>query len=380
MTLKIHIVKNITDPFLKSEWERLARASDVFPQSTYHWCATWWKYLSGKRKLYVVMVLGENGKALGIAPLCVERHFGIPVLRSFPINFSDFYTFLVQPGNSAEAVYETLLKHINSRKDWYWVRIEKVSQADQFSIKLAQNGYLQRKMTACVLIDFSGLDWHSYLLRLKAKRRWNINKQLKEIRNGYDAKLEMVTTYDDFMPFLDEMILVHAKRWKEDNLSKSPKVSACWREAIEGQFLKGSMIYCRLALNGKVAAYHLGFMHRNIFYDWHISFEPEFARNQVGVMILGFMIPQFMERKIEKINYMAGEYDWKLAWSPDRRTEANYMFTSPSNNIAAFFLNGYHHNLREKLKAGYYKMMKYHLLRSVSRRAIWLRQKLAGLR
>ena len=80
------IIDTIDDPFLKSEWERLEKEYDIFPQGTYRWCMTWWKYLGGKRRLHVVIVLDEKEKAAAIAPLCIERFFGIPV-QIFPSPF-----------------------------------------------------------------------------------------------------------------------------------------------------------------------------------------------------------------------------------------------------------------------------------------------------
>ena len=85
--MKIKIIRSIDDPFLKSEWERLEQETDIFPQSTYHWCSTWWKFLSEDRKLHIVMMLDDNGKTLCIAPLCIEHYCGVSVLRGFPIHF-----------------------------------------------------------------------------------------------------------------------------------------------------------------------------------------------------------------------------------------------------------------------------------------------------
>lgn len=379
--MKIRIAENIDDTFLKSEWERMEQEGDVFPQNTYHWCSTWWKYFGGKRKLHIVMALDDEEKTLGIAPLCIERHFGVPVLRSFPIHFGDFYTFIVQQDKFSEVVYETLLRYINYRKQWRWVRIEKVREEDRLVIALVRNEYPMQKMAGCLMIDYSGLDWNGYLSRLKWKRRQNIRKKFKEIHNNYHPTLEIVTSLKDYSPLFGEMVTIHEKRWKDDNtVSKGPRQIACWREAIEGQFLKGNMWYCRLSLNGKTAAYHLGFMHRHVFYDWHMSHDPEYARYHVGVMTLAFMIQQFIDKQIEKINLMAGEYDWKRAWSPSREAETIWLFTSPSHSLASTLLNWYHHRMRNILKAAYHKMMQVRTLRVVSRGVILVRQKLAGLR
>ena len=379
--MNIRVFDEIDDPFLKSEWERLEVEADVFPQSTYHWCATWWKHLSGRRKLHVVMLLDAAEKAVAIAPLCIERHFGFRVLRSFPIHFGDFYTFIVSPNWHSVEACGTIIDYILSNRHWRWVRLEQVPEQGALCMQLEQRPFRCKRMTGCVLINYEGLDWTGYLSRLKSKRRWNIRKQLKELRSNYEVTFDLVTESEHFAPLFDEMTAIHEKRWEDDRSpAKRGKQLACRREAIAGQFGEGKMWCCRLILNGEVAAYHLGFLHRQVFYDWHVGFHPKFARNHVGVMILGFMIPEFIERGVERINYMAGDYDWKLAWSPDRRTEANYMFSSPTAGPVSGFLNWYHHCLRDRLKAAYHRMMELKLLRAISRNVISLKQKLSGSR
>ena len=379
--MQIKIADNIDDPFLKSEWERLEQECDVFPQSTYHWCSTWWKYLSGRRKLHVVIALDDEGSALGIAPLCIERHFGVRILRSFPIDFSDFYTFLVWPDDTVDTTCETLLKYITSHRQWRWVLIEKVREEDRLTVALTRHHYRRRRMTGCVVIDYSGLDWNGYLSQLEGRQRECIRRKYRKIHENFHPTLEIATNADDYAPLFDEMVTIHQKRWRDDHMiANGPRQLVCWRKAIEGQFLKGNMRYCRLALSGKTAAYRLGFVHRHMFYDWHMGYDPQYASYSVGVMILAFMIPQFIERQVEKINWMAGDYDWKMRWSPSRESETIWLFTSPSQYLAACFFNWYHHRIRDRLRILYHRLMQVRALRIVSRGVILFRQKLAGLR
>lgn len=320
------------------------------------------------------MALDGDAKALAIAPLCIERHWGVRVLRSFPIHFGDFYTFLVSPNGQSEEAGRAIMDYVVSNKHWRWVRLEQVPEHSDLRRQLDRLSLRRKRMTGCVIIDYEGLDWNGYLSRLKSKRRWNIRKQLRDIRSNHEAELHVTTTSEGFAPLFEEMVAIHEKRWQDDSSpAKKPKHLACWREAIAGQSGKGNMWYCRLILDGEVAAYHLGFLHRQVFYGWHVGFDPKFARNHVGVMILGFMIPEFMERGVQRINYMAGDYDWKLAWSPDRLVESNYLFSSPSNGLASWMLNLYHHSLRDKLKRFYHRLMEYKPLRAVSRNVQLLR-------
>jgi len=338
--LNIQVFESIDDPLLKSEWERLEQEADVFPQSTYHWCATWWKHLSGRRKLHVVMVLNEDGKALAIAPLCIERHFGVRVLRSFPIHFGDFYTFIISTDKDSQAIVIQIVDYMLSEKKWRWVRLEQVVESSELARVLEKCCFRRKRMTACVIADFSGMEWDKYLEMLKKRFRQNVRRRLRKIEKSFNAELITFRSWDEYQEKFEEMTRIHRERWVDDNVPAKGKLElACLRKAIEGQFQKGKMVYYQLLFDNVPVAYRLGFLYRGTFYNWHTSFVFEYRKYSVGIMILAFMIKHFMETDVTRINFMAGHYDWKLDWSPDRRTEVNYVFSSPSDNTAALSIS-----------------------------------------
>jgi hypothetical protein len=375
--LNIKVFNNINDPFLKLEWERLELENHVFPQSTYHWCATWWKHLSGQRKLHVVLVVDGSGKTLGIAPLCIERLFGVQVLRSFPIHFGDFYTFIFANGESTQAVFTTILDHVNSYETWRWVRLEQVVEGGALGKALEAYSFVRKKMTACVIADFNELQWDEYLGNLKTNFRRNVRNRLRKIQKEHKVELKVIYNWQEFEHEFEEMTKIHQVRWQDDNSpAKGLKELSCWKEAVGGQFLKNKMLYFQLFCNDIPVAYRLGFYDEQIFYDWHTSFDPQFKKYHVGQVIMAEIIKYFMGTKISKVNFMAGEYDWKQDWSSDGRMKINYMYSSPSRNLVAALLNWYHHRLRDRLKNIYHWMMKHRTLRKISRNIILLKQKL----
>lgn len=378
--LNIRIFTAIEDPFLKAEWERLQQESDIFPQSSYHWCATWWKHLGGRRTLHIVMAVDDQGQAVAIAPLCIERHFGSKVLRSFPVHFGDFYTFITSSDEDGTAV-DRIVRYITQSNQWTWVRIEQVRETDVLSQSFQKAGYKQKRLTGSVLAFFEGLSWEEYLAKLQKSFRQNIRSRLRKLDRNFEIALRVTTCWDDYQYEYDAMRTMHEQRWCDDNAPhKSNLEIACWREAIRGQFAAGKIVYYQLLFSGDRAAYRLGFIHRGTFYAWHTGYNPHYRVYFPGIMIMACMIQEFMKLGISSVNFMAGDYGWKLDWSPDRAVVSHYMFSSPTKNMRSAFLNLYHHRLRDPMKAWYHLMMKYRLLRVFSRRAIALRQKFAGQR
>jgi len=379
--MKIKVINNIDDPFLKEEWERLETETDVFPQSTYHWCATWWKHLAGRRKLHVVMVLDEDGKALGIAPLFIERHFGIAIIHSFPVHFSDFYTFILMRRGAMQEIMGAIIDYLLSNRLWQWVLLEQVVENDIFAQYLIERKFLRKRMTGVVTVDLSGLDWDKYLLSLNINFRRNIRNRMRKINAQFNPTLCIISDWHKFEHIFEGMVHMHNRRWQDDVVpSKGSIELKCWKEAMRKQFDKCYMVYYQLEFDGKPVAYRLSFIKDGIYYDWHIGFDPEYQKYHVGQMIMAFIIIHLFEKGISKINFMAGEYDWKLDWSPTRKSYSICQFSSPSNNIAALVLNTYHHYLRDKLKIIYHRLMEFKILRALSRKTILLKQKISGLR
>ncbi|MCD6474797.1 MAG: GNAT family N-acetyltransferase [Anaerolineaceae bacterium] len=379
--MEIRIIEAIDDPFLQSEWIRLEQEGDVFPQNSYNWCSTWWKYLGGKRKLHVVMAMDEKGKVHGIAPLCIERHFGIPVLRSFPIHFGDFYSFITLNNTISQSAINCILEYLASNRLWRWVWLDQVSEKSNLVRSLEDYNYQKKRMTGCVIVDFADMTWDDYLSVLKTKYRSELRRRLKKASKSFTLHLKIIRDWGEYRDKFGEMLGIFHERWRNDyRPNKGRNEQICWQESIKGQFEKGKMIYYQLLFDNTLVAYSLGFLHQGVFFAWHASFNPKYRSYYPGILIHALMTKDLMGRNISYINFMAGEYGWKLDWSPDRKIEANYMFTSPPDNVSGFLLRCYYHNLRDKLKSVYHRIMKYGTLRAISRNVIRLRQKIVGMR
>jgi len=378
--MEIRIIETIDDPFLQSEWIRLEQEGDVFPQNSYNWCSTWWKYLGGERKLHVVMAMDEKGKVHGIAPLCIERHFGIPVLRSFPIHFGDFYSFITLNNTISQLAINCILEYLASNRLWRWVWLDQVSEKSNLVRSLEDYNYQKKRMTGCVIIDFADMTWKTYLSVLKKNFRAELRRRLRKIHAEFKVELVTTSRWEEYKDKFNEMVAIYQDRWVDDNRpAKRSKELDCWRDAIEGQFEKKKMVYYQLLFDGIPVAYRLGFLHQGTYYAWHTSFNPDYRKYYPGILIMALMIQHFMDSDVVQINFMAGEYGWKLDWKQERKIEANYMFTSPPDNVAGFLLHYYYHNLRDKLKSVYHRIMKYGTLRAISRNVIRLRQKIVGM-
>ena len=110
---------------LRSQWNELAQGnqpqgSSIFQTFEWHW--SWWQAFGEDRELFVLLV-EEEGRLLGIAPLCQRREWihGLParVLRfigsdNFASDYCDFLLLAGEPGQ--DDALALILEWIASRQ------------------------------------------------------------------------------------------------------------------------------------------------------------------------------------------------------------------------------------------------------------------------
>jgi hypothetical protein len=89
-----------------------------------------------------------------------------------------------------------------------------------------------------------------------------------------------------------------------------------------------------LKLNEIVIAYRWGFISDNKYYDWRVSFNPEYNRYSPGIIILGLAIDELMKRGYREYSFGAGDYEWKKRWATSSLESSNFdVFAVPEKKI-----------------------------------------------
>src|SRR5437879_3695970 len=100
---QLHVVRSERElDALEERWNELIRSSDVSAFQTFEWLRTWWKYFGAHRRLHSLVVT-EQGRAIGIAPMFIEdaKILGLRVatrLRFMGCGISDYCDFIIRRG------------------------------------------------------------------------------------------------------------------------------------------------------------------------------------------------------------------------------------------------------------------------------------------
>jgi CelD/BcsL family acetyltransferase involved in cellulose biosynthesis len=376
--MRIAVVNNMADPLLRSGWQRIEKTYGYFPQSSYAWCATWWKHLRGKRKLYVPIVLDESDDVLGLAPLCVESYLGVKTLRSAPARYGDFYTFPTVRDSRYDQVVRRLIDHLLTYTAWDICSIGQVNSQDGLHGILKGIGWPSRTSTDCVVAALDTGDWPAYLARLGKETRRQFTKKTRRLESNHKVELLRITDPVPFLAAFDSLREMYDRRWSDDyRPERSAQYVRCLKESLTSCFEDGHGALYLLNADGKTIAYRLGFTHGTVFYDWNTSFDLEWSQYSPGHLIIGSVIRDLIGLGFTKLHFMAGRYDYKTSWAPGGDITSNHTFIVSNGRARSRLLAAYLLAWRDRLKQGYHFVLRSRLARAFSRRVLQLHQRVS---
>lgn len=364
----IRVIEDIHDPALVHHWKRIEEDADVFPQMYYEWCEPWWRLRSGKRKLHVVAVEDSQGKIVGIAPLCIEKRFGLRVLRSFPIHFGDFYAFLVAPDADERAVHKALLQYLTTYRTWRLVHLYNINSRSKCYEALVKAGFPAKHLSEILVADFSGICFGEYMAGLSKNTRLQFGKKLRRLEKLGQVTLEVIEDAAGYAEHAEAMRYLYCARWADDHrLPPDEQQNACRDEAVQSLFAKGKMALFLLRLDGQIKIFRLGFLHRKTYFGWKVGHDPEVNKYSPGSLILGKIIEELTHRNYSSVNFMTGAYGYKRSWATEGAESTNYeLFTCGTSLQARAYLK-YRLHWRDNLRARYHALLKFGWIRAAKR-------------
>jgi CelD/BcsL family acetyltransferase involved in cellulose biosynthesis len=366
----IRIIDDIHDPDLVRHWKRIAEETDCFPQMYYEWCEPWWRLQSGNRKLHVVAVEDAGGKIVGIAPMCIEKRFSLRVLRSFPVHFGDYFSFLADEEGQAGEIVAALVDHLKTYKAWHVVHLFNVNTESLFWDVLQARGFVGRKITDIRVADFRGQSFEEFLGTLSRNSRSQFRKKLRRLEKNGDVTLEYIEDASGYLAHVDDMRRLYELRWLDDHrLAPDDVHYECRNAAVTACCQKGKMALFLLKLDGRMLVFRLGFMHKGAFYDWRVCHDQSAESYSPGTLIVGKIIEELISRGYSQFNFMTGDYRYKRSWAPQESASVNCQLFAAGRSLRARLYVKYRLDWRDSLRSAYYRLLGIRWVRTAWR---WL--------
>lgn len=339
-------VETITDvsrfDALRGEWNELlaASAADCL-FLTWEWLSTWWRHLSGARRLHLILVR-EAGELIAIAPLCVRPPRIRRLIPFRVVEFlgtgsigSDYLDVIVRDGREPEAIGALADRLAAERFVLDLAQVDRRSSlAARVGERLTARGWtrIERLGDVCPFIPLAGRTWETYLAALHGKHRSNFTRRHRALEERPDTRLALVTSETERGPALRAMIGLHRQRWQHRGGSDALHTSELL--AFHDEFTKLALArdWLRLFIlhvAGKPVAALYGFRYRDKFLFYQTGFDPEYSRQGVGQVTVGRVIKHAFEEGLGEFDFLHGDESYKFDWTKTVRQLARFELYGP---------------------------------------------------
>lgn len=331
--IETHVVED-TASFeqLREEWNELLEASDsngLF--LTWEWLFTWWKHLSGGRRLHIVTVrLGRQ--LVAIAPLALRPSSLARLLPFRALEFlgsgiigSDYLDFIIRRGQEREAC-RTLADYLSREK--LVLELTQLSKdacvAAEIAARLHQEAWnlAEAKTNVCPFINLSGHSWESYLASLGSEHRYNFGRRMKNLTKRFEVRFEQARSEEQRRGSFALLVALHNMRWRDRGCSEAfyaANLLAFHQELSRLALERGWLRLFVLRLDGAPAAALYGFRYHRVFYFFQSGFDPNYGKHSVGLVTMGLAIKSAVEEGAEEYDLLHGDEPYKFHWARTSR-------------------------------------------------------------
>jgi CelD/BcsL family acetyltransferase involved in cellulose biosynthesis len=318
---------------LRPEWQELLKASSVDCLfMSWEWLGTWWKHVSGGRRLHILTVR-RGGQLIGIAPWALRPAEPGRLIPFRALEFmgmgdigSDYLDLIARPEDEAgvvKAVGEHLEKH---RMFIEFQRVKHSSQRVATLVsRLEQAGWQTQQLITenCAYLDLKGHTWKSYLSTVSRSHRANVNRRLRRLKESFQS-VEFQRAEDEAARavLFREFAHLHAMRWSGDESSTAftgPDVMAFHEEFSRIAMQKGWLRLYMLRLDGKAVASTYSFRYGDTFYYYQAGYDQAYNSYSVGLSTLAQAIERSIDEGVTEIDFLHGEEEYKALWTRTRR-------------------------------------------------------------
>ena len=304
----------ITDPAglaaLKPAWRALwQRCPAATPFQSPEWLLPWWDMFA-PGSLRVIAVY-EAGELTGLAPLYAQD----ACLRPLGVSLSDYQDVLALPGSHA---LPAIAAAIGTMTDIAECRFDEVPP-DAAVLGLQIPGWDERMETAspCPQLDLQQRLPRSPLRHVRTARRHAARRGECVIIEG-DA--------DNALPLIAELKRLNGAR-QSGSVFADDRVEAFHTAAMPGLMQAGLAQLYVLTIADQMAAVYYGLRHRHRAYAYLGGFDPAFAFESPGAILLAHAIESARREGTLVYDFLRGGEAYKYDWGGRDRFNVRYVLT-----------------------------------------------------
>jgi CelD/BcsL family acetyltransferase involved in cellulose biosynthesis len=255
-------------------------------------------------------------------------------LRVLPIgiSLSDYHDILVDgDGDGAEALRDAMIACIADHGvDWSaWEMPELPPQSQALRLRVPPGWVeLLERASACPVLALPA-DAGAFVQSLPSRKRRGV--RMARNRAARRGGIACVAAEDAGAAsvMLERLFRLHGTRWAERGaagvLADEP-IRAFHREVAARMFRAGLLRMFELRIAGTAAAVYYGFHHGDCAYAYLAGFDPAYAFESPGVILLAHAIECAIREGAREFHFLRGREPYKYGWGAEDRWNSKRVF------------------------------------------------------
>lgn len=308
-------------------WDRLRESSGRPHLQTSRWWLECWerRFAPGQVRLWALSLEGVTRAWLPVLqrrerdPHCPASH---RVWTLAGDGFGDALPLLLGP-EDPEALRQVAEWVDGQRRRAHEARLCPVVEGTpSFPLvgELARRGWESIRVEGNPLLDLSP-GWTALAGQVGKNLRHDVAKKKRRLAEaGVEPQLEVETCCTPGL--LQELSELARRRLAAEGHKSSfldPDRAAFIAQVGAQAQARGEFACFTLRHQGRLLAYRYGFLQSGTFFDWITSYDPEFFPYSIGKLMLWDLIERLCAQGVARLDFMAGEEDYKLKWGPEVR-------------------------------------------------------------
>lgn len=335
--LRIHEIRNIQHlAALEAEWWDLWRrcpAVTVFQSPG--WLLPWWRaFAPGDLR---VIAVRRAGRLVGLAPLYLEDGERARRLLPLGIGLSDYVDILIDEEFTG-LVAQAFVDRLHMSYDWDAIELTELAPgAAALKLNTCRDWIERRdRASACPILGLPA-SMECLCQVIPARRR----QTLGTARNRAARRPAMeIASHRTANPqeLLESLIQLHTARWNskgERGVFADERLHRFHHDAVQRLTDAGLLRLYALRFGADTAGVYYGFLERGRAYFYLLGFDPAFAFESPGAILIGHAIEEAVREGAREFHFLRGQESYKYEWGAVDRWNTRRTFHRLSAFAAA---------------------------------------------
>ncbi len=285
------------------------------------WVYTWLTTLGRRHEVFFV-IARTDGHLSGVWPFFeyVLPAFGKALLPAAS-QAADLFDPVARPEARA-ALVEALAEAV-AEFNFAWLPLLTRNFAEEILEPCMQSlrpPHLLRQRTPRFLVELERFtDFTSYTATVFGpKTRQNLRRKARKLSDLGDVEMRTLDTAEEIAPWLPKMVELEKGSWKwqeRAGIFQLPEMRGFYDILLQNLAERRRVRVCILTLNGRLIAHEIGFLGMDYYCMHSTVFDPEFAANSPGRLLMLFSIQKCLEEGRRIYDFLQNDAEFKRQMS-----------------------------------------------------------------